>query len=254
MKFLKFVILKRLYINLILLAFIFPSLGELGGGLYAQDPQLFEHTWYFANGVIDGEPFLSPDSNFITELYIYNEGLNYLYVTCNQGWGFDGIDFDINNNIFLLPDGPIFIGDECTNNQQIDFTVLHNLIYFTNNTFANNPFIYTVEIIDDYSQLTLENGQGDWAVYNSVLLSTPTFHPNNFTLYPNPVKEVLQVNNSSNQPVSAIIYDINGKKLQTQSLEINLSTIYVKALNPGLYFVVFESETGERVSKKFVKK
>ncbi len=127
------------------------------------------------------------------------------------------------------------------------------MIYFTNNTFANNPFTYTIETVNDYSQLTIENGEGDWAVYNSVLLSTSTFQQNSFVLYPNPVKEVLQINNSSNQLVTAIIYNINGKKIQTHSLENKVSTTDVKALIPGLYFVVFESETGEWVSKKFIK-
>jgi hypothetical protein len=86
------------------------------------------------------------------------------------------------------------------------------------------------------------------------LLSTPSFDQNSFALYPNPVKETLRINNDSNQKVSATIYDINGKKLNGQSLETNATTIDVKAFSPGLYFVVFESEDGERVSKKFMKK
>ncbi len=60
-------------IGLFFISVLLPSFGGAGGEIYAQDPELFEHTWYFAIGEIDGEQFLSPDSNFITELYIMRE-------------------------------------------------------------------------------------------------------------------------------------------------------------------------------------
>src|SRR5690606_34782331 len=131
----------------------------------------------------------------------------------------------------------------------------HNLIYsdYQNTGIANNPFTYTIATVNNYYQLTIENGVGDWAVYNSVLMSSPSFSQNSFALYPNPVKETLQVSNNSNQMVTATFYDLNGKQLQSHSLETSASTIDVRVLNQGVYFVVFESEGGERVSKKFVK-
>src|SRR5690606_9412662 len=124
-----------------------------------------------------------------------------------------------------------------------------NLIYsdYQNTGIANNPFTYSIATISNYFQLTIENGEGDWAVYNSVLLSTASFGQNSFDLYPNLVRETLHINKGSTQSVSATIYDVNGKKLQSHFLKTNTSTIDVKALNPGLYFVVFESEAGERV-------
>ncbi len=132
----------------------------------------------------------------------------------------------------------------------------HNLFYgdFQISGIANNPFSYLIEPINDYLQLTITNGEGDWAVYNSVLLSTTTFHQNSFTMYPNPVQANLSINNTSNQSVKATIYDVNGKVLQSYTLEAYTSTINVKSLKTGLYFVIFENEGGERVSKKFVKR
>ena len=73
-------------------------------------------------------------------------------------------------------------------------------------------------------------------------------------IYPNPVKETLNINNSSNQTVTATIYDVSGKKLQSHVLESSKETINVKPLKTGLYFVVFENEAGERSSERFIKK
>lgn len=130
---------------------------------------------------------------------------------------------------------------------------MHYNIYYVDEEFPKNTFNYSIGIVDEYLQLTITNGEGDWAIYNSVFLSTPRFNTTAFSIYPNPIKETLHINNTTSQSVTATIYDLNGKQLQSHSLENNLSTLNVKALNQGLYFVVFESEDGDRVSKKFVK-
>ncbi len=254
MKFLKFKILKKLYIKLFFIAFIFPSFGGVGGGLYAQDPELFEHTWYFQEGELNGEIFY-PLSYFTGNIDFYADLIEVYHNYCEEGFA-SLIDYDLVENEFLLDFVEVVLIGVCSENEDLDFMNKHYSIYGTmDGTGAvKNPFVYIIESVGDNYQLTVENGNGDWAVYNSVLLSLSTFHQNSFTLYPNPVKEVLQINTSSSEMVKASIYDINGKLLQTHSLENIVSSIDVKALKQGMYFVVFESETGERVSKKFVKK
>jgi len=127
-------------------------------------------------------------------------------------------------------------------------------IFYVEEDVAKNPFTYAIEDVNDYLQLTITNGEGDWAVYNSVLLSATDFSYSDFTLYPNPVKETLNINNNSNQAVRATIYDLNGKSQQIHIIKNKTTVLNVKSLNQGLYFIAFETETGERVSKKFVKK
>jgi hypothetical protein len=133
------------------------------------------------------------------------------------------------------------------------FSIFHVCDSTTQTEVFKNPFTYTIATISNYYQLTVTNVDGDWAVYNSVLLSSPDFNAAGFIVFPNPIKESLQINSTSSQFVTATIYDISGKQLQSHSLQNSLSAISVKALNQGLYFVVFENEAGEKVSKKFVK-
>lgn len=251
-----FLNLKRIYLKLFIVFILLPFFGGTGGGLYAQDPQLFEHTWYFVNGELNDEAFF-PTQNLTPELVFIDDFIDVAYDFCSGGATFEEI-FYINDLFEILGD-VFFLVDECffpDHENELLLMQKHNLFYgdFQITGIANNPFNYTIETINDFLQLTITNGEGDWAVYNSVLLSTPTFDQKSFTMYPNPVKENLTINNTSDQNVTATIYDVIGTALQKLLLEANTSTINVKALNTGLYFVVFENESGERVSKKFVKR
>jgi len=227
--------------------------------LYAQDPELFEHTWYLEKVVIENESYYTIDYTDNSATVVFFETDEKIEVFLCEFDNFEsGTDFSPNNSftIFDVDLNPFF-GD-CAFFEGGDLLFFFN-IYFSiyldeNYEFPKNPFTYSIEAIDDYHQLTITNGEGDWAVYNSVLLSTIDFSYSDFTLYPNPVKETLNINNHSNQQVSAIIYDLNGKQMKSYTIENNTTVLEVKSLNQGLYFIVFETETGERVSKKFVKK
>ncbi len=257
MKILEFKILKIFYLNLIALVYMLPSFGGAGGGLYAQDPQLFEHTWYFQNGELNGIE-LYPTPSLTAHLTFQNEFLDIGYPYCSGGISFEevnhisNVSFEITGDYYILVNNCNFPKNEA----ELLFIANHNRVFgnFTGSTTLYfNPFTYTIETVDGHFQLTIENHEGDWAVYNSVLLSMSSFSQNSFALYPNPVNESVNVKNNSNQQVTATIYNIDGKWVQNHSLETNLSIIDVKELKSGLYFVVFESEVGERVSKKFVK-
>jgi len=226
--------------------------------LYAQDPQLFDHTWYFEYGELNGEPFMLPSipEGFYSTINFIEESANIYALTTNyshcEAVCGAGILFFINEPLFEIIDTACFASSCPLDSEMYIFESMNNLFYGMLSDVPN-PFTYNLEPVNDNLQLTIENGEGDWAVYNSVLLSTPTFHQNSFTMYPNPVQENLTIKNISNQAVTATLYDVSGKLLQSHELEENTSTINVKTLNTGLYFVVFENESGERVSKKFVK-
>ncbi|RFN58847.1 T9SS type A sorting domain-containing protein [Marixanthomonas ophiurae] len=220
--------------------------------LYAQDPDLFEHTWYFITGELEGEMFFQPPEEHNIEVNFSNDEIFLCYPSCDECYSnYVKITAD-SFTVSELESWIVLIGD-CIPPQN-DFIGVHNSVYFYNHENSKNPFTYTIEPVDDYQQLTITNVEGDWAVYNSVLLSTPNFNDTRFSIYPNPVKETLKISNDLNQTVTATIYDVSGKRLQSHALENSLSSIDVKALSAGLYFVFFENKAGERASKKFIKK
>ncbi len=166
---------------------------------------------------------------------------------------------DVTDTSFNLSTIVEYVSCNYTDPNEIAAVELYLSFYFelpfdTNST-PRNPFAYEwVDAGFPVDDLIITNADGDWLLYRTAFLSTPSFHQNSFIIYPNPVKENLTINNTSNQSVTATLYDVSGKLLQSHSLEANASAINVKTLKAGLYFVVFESEAGERLSKKFVKK
>ncbi|MBA3987411.1 MAG: T9SS type A sorting domain-containing protein [Flavobacteriales bacterium] len=252
--------LKLLYVNLIAIVVLLPSFGGAGGGLYAQSGDLLGESWTFIEGNINGVVLQSP-ANFggvFTNNYFGDSYFVFDYGTstyqCDE-WHITY--FDVSNNEFYLDEIIDIQTNTCQGPDVLDFIDKHNSFFvhlpLDTNGAPKNPFSYTIVNMGSQNQLTITNNEGDWAKYGGGMLSNQTFHQSSFTLYPNPVKEVLYVNNILKQEVMASVYDISGKLLQSHSIETSLSTINLQELNSGLYFVVFKSKTGERVSKKFVK-
>jgi hypothetical protein len=248
--------LKLLYVNLIAIVVLLPFFGGFYDGLYAQ-PVILQDTWHLIEGDINGST-IPQQVHHIAEFEHSISGGDIFDFTFGNCFEFFSVPYvDLTNDEFSLLNIDTYTTGSCTEPGDLAFIDLHNSFYFNlpldTNGSPKNPFTYNVADFVYYRELTIINPQGDWLLYRGIMLSTQSFNKDSFTIHPNPVKESLEVNNTSNQEVTASVYDINGKQLQSHYLEYNLSKIDVKALNSGLYFVVFESETGERVSKKFVK-
>jgi hypothetical protein len=59
-------------------------------------------------------------------------------------------------------------------------------------------------------------------------------------LYPNPARELLYIefmNAPATSGAELMIFDNQGKKIIAESLTTSKSTIDIRALNPGLYFI-----------------
>ncbi|MBA3987412.1 MAG: T9SS type A sorting domain-containing protein [Flavobacteriales bacterium] len=257
MKILEFKISKILSVNLIAITLLLLSFGGAGGGLYAQNPELYNSDWYLEKVIINNDHYYINDYTTYTGTISFNEIEESVDVFLCEFDDFQANTDFINNtsfeisNVLLNP----FFGD-CAYFDGGGSLVFFNLyfdIYLEDFEIAKNPFTYDITIVNSYSQLTIENADGDRAVYNSVLLSTNTFTQENFTISPNPAKEVLDITTRFSEAFTGRVYDMTGKLLQSQVFDVTQNQMDVEKLKPGVYFVFFESKTGERVSKKFVK-
>jgi hypothetical protein len=89
----------------------------------------------------------------------------------------------------------------------------------------------------------------DKIIFTSVL-SSSEFTKFDFSIYPNPVTNILNISNPNNFEIKNLsIIDINGRVVKNQS---DLSQINVSDLNAGVYFVTIESTDG-KTTKKFIK-
>lgn len=109
---------------------------------------------------------------------------------------------------------------------------------FANNTVPNNSTTGNDVFIIKLSQATLSNLS--FGVNNS------------FMIYPNPVKEILHIENSLNRNIETIrVIDVTGKVVLEQ--KGNERSVNLSNLNPGFYIVFITSE-GKVTSQKIIKK
>ncbi len=83
-------------------------------------------------------------------------------------------------------------------------------------------------------------------------LSTADFFRNNFAMYPNPAKDVLNISANTVELSAATITDINGRVVKQQSVNGMSAEINVSELNAGVYFVSVQSAEGKGTAK-FIK-
>ncbi len=84
-------------------------------------------------------------------------------------------------------------------------------------------------------------------------LSVAEFDGLNVNLFPNPIKDNLNIKLSNVVETKVNIYDINGKKLHEQKISNINTTIDVSEFSSGIYFVKLMNNKGER-TLKLVKK
>jgi subtilisin-like proprotein convertase family protein len=116
---------------------------------------------------------------------------------------------------------------------------------------------WTLRVIDNYNN---DGGTID-AVSIEVChieapLSNGDFENNLFSIYPNPAKELLYFNlNTIDLNQSKIeIFDIQGRKISSTSVESNQGSISIANLNDGVYILIFENGNTKYQQKLVVKK
>ena len=227
-------------------------MSKQSSNLYAQDPQLFENLWYLHDLIVDGQSHIPPINSeipFVASEF-FEDGTLYTEI-CDYG-GAGMLEYIGVNGFSILEMN--FLQGGCHTNYPIneDYAGLYlNFWYSIDNEIAS----YQITINGEIRTLIITSPNNDFSVFkNEILLSLDSFSKSKFIIYPNPAEEILFVNNNFNQKVTVNVFDMNGKLLQRQYIEAGLSQIDIKQLQTGLYFMILESETGERVNKKFVKK
>lgn len=231
--------------------------------LHAQDPILFEHTWYLEK-VFDGEDehFMSDYSFATGKTNFFEKDPFFSVFLCDIHWFTSNIEFLPNNEFgFTLSyieycPFPYQCNEEINNYEEFGF-ILNKFFSVFYETFENinNPFSYTFTQTGNEAHLIIENADGKKAYYNSYPLSIQGAQEQKFIVYPNPVQETLFINHlNSSESYSAKVYNLNGNKLLHFNLDGIQSEINVQNLKQGIYFLIIESDTGVKFTHKIIKK
>ena len=225
----------------ILILVLFASLSS-----FAQDPQLFKNDWYLQKVIIDGQDNFPP--NLPTEpqigkvAFIENEDVIEISYCDSTN---PTINFDLTENIFNLEDNPIILIGLCSYQENLSFASKYFSVFY-NQHIAINPFNYTITNENGIIILTIINSVGNKAIYTNELLANQNFDISSFTIFPNPVKNILQISTQIGLQVKQIqVYDVMGKKV----LEAKSTPLDVSNLASGLFFVKLETTQGVLVKR-----
>ena len=230
----------------------------------AQNPILLDHTWYFEVGNVNNETLFTPEVPeefpknipFESTLDFYLENGNAFFDIQHNYCSMYPImqaNFSNNESIFSANEYVVLDGFGCDYGE-VDIFLSYILFSFgVYNEQVPNPFSYTIEEVENYYKLTITNNDGNWLIYNSILLSNPAFNENTLSLYPNPVQNILNIQNTASNLSKVQIYDLNGRLLQNHLMQSNEVSLDVSQLNSGIYFVILENEMGNQISRKIVK-
>lgn len=107
-------------------------------------------------------------------------------------------------------------------------------------TIDNGTFEYS-------NRINSTTGLSGISTFSFATLTTENVIFNNISIYPNPVKNVLNIKGLGNELIKASIYNITGQKVISQTT--GLKTINTSSLAPGVYFLNLETNDASKTIK-----
>lgn len=220
---------------------------------FAQDPQLFENTWYLQNVIIEGEDNFPPYNDEVNNIPL-DISIDQLSTQVCAPLIATLIEFSTVEDDFSITEF-IQFGTDCFNQEN----QIYQSLYF--NTFFQPqivPRIFTYQIelgTNDSKSLILINEEGNQAIYGNQPLATPDLLIPQFSIYPNPVKNHLFLSSKNDvENLNVKIFNMEGRLLSAQNLVLGSQTsVDVSNLSSGIYFLNIKDEEGRVKVLKFLK-
>lgn len=219
---------------------------------FAQDPQLFNVTWYLHNVIIDGVNNIPPNPNMYLS---FDSPTSFSAKACNT-YGFQ-VAFPNNNTQFSVQWWSMSLEicqDQAAGNYQNIYIPVF-LEGFSFNSATNQLLTYSISEFEGVKTLIINSAFNKQAIYKTVALSTQQFNKESFTFYPNPSEDFIDINLIDNYLNDATleIYNEIGILFKREKISLNSSRIDINNLPNGLYFIKISTEQGSTV-KKLIKK
>ena len=211
----------------------------------AQDPELFENTWYLERLNINDIDYIPPINAEIDEVTLVFFENPYVLETV----ACETLSSDLLTNFTLDSFTTIdftLLFDDCVLQETIDFQNLYYVDFFP---YGDSPYVFTYVITTNGSNkvLTITNAANDFAVYNSESLSNPFFTESRVIVYPSPVKDELRFS-TQESILSVTIYNILGEKLLF--VDEDFEVLDLSQLPSGILILDIVTEKGKVIKKK----
>ncbi|QIE59962.1 T9SS type A sorting domain-containing protein [Rasiella rasia] len=219
----------------------------------AQDPALFDTTWYIHKITVDNVETFPPNSSepipFDETKFFMNP--NTMGTGYCSNYGAEVIYHPVDDTFELQ--SVVELKGTCNEQANLDFTTL--LAYFITVDFE--PFgeiiEYEVTTSGGSKSLLLTNSLGDSVLYGNEMLGVADNEQVNVHVYPNPTADVLYIEVGQQEVTDLTIYNLSGSQERSISEVKGNNSIDVQSLKAGVYFIKITNDTGMQLFNKFVK-
>lgn len=204
---------------------------------FSQMDELLSNEWFLAKVEIENEDFYPPSSE-INSFSVFTETGSSITI-CNL----ISLEYtDLSDFDFMLTGFSTTL-EQCIDQPGLDDfeAAFSSLFWFS----ENQVFQYTIETDSEWNHiktLIITNPEGNKAYFGNNALSTEELSKNKISIYPNPVKEKLTIENKNSNISNVQIVDTNGKLILNQKINSDKTEINFAAYPKGIYFIQFESE------------
>lgn len=221
--------------NIILTTFIFIALFAK-----AQQDELIENTWYLQKIIIDESEYITPINEEVNEVTIDFYNSYFSTGVCNGLWG--DIQYHSSGQSFTLSNVDVTLM-ECNLSDNFEFEQLYFSQFFYTDWELAHPFVFSINEVSDFLELTITNLMGVQAIYhtqNTVSLPESNHFNSKLHIYPNPANSQIFIESKTGLKIDElIIYNQLGQKALHLS-DINKS-IDISTLGQGVYIIELSS-------------
>ncbi|HTO38862.1 MAG TPA: T9SS type A sorting domain-containing protein [Brumimicrobium sp.] len=218
--------------------------------------QILANTWYLTEMNIDGETYIPPTNEEMHTITMgvepENEVMYWFHseVCSSTMGGFITWFSDYQISFFDFAGGY-----ECDNLENQDFEFLYASFFGIGGMDGIPMDCSVVENSDDNLILDIINQFGDTVTYTNQQMTVKDIDAQHIDIYPNPVKEVLIIDNNSQLKSGNIrITDVSGKLVYQQKIKNLKTEVNIVSFPMGIYFVSVEDNGKIIKTEKIVKK
>lgn len=219
---------------------------------FAQDPLLFNTTWYLHNVVVNGVDNIPPTSNmnlhFFTPTDLTTDACNIM---------FGSVAFENNTNQFSFSNYAITL-NFCNNTELAIYQEIYFPV-FIDGVDSGPPWssylTYSISEFEGIKTLIINSAFNKQAIYKNVMLSKERFKSTDFSFYPNPSEDSIEINihDAFSKNTVLEIYNELGILCKTENLISDKTRMELRDFGSGIYFLKIKTNEGTTV-KKLIKK
>lgn len=210
-----------------------------------QDEDIFLTSWFLESLTINEEEFPFLPNNEVNSIVLFfdfiteEEPITYSTSVCDELYGIANFIQTNNGSFVQLNNLSLEPYIEC----QLEENIAYDTLYFDFILNLNDvSYAYEIIVNNNFSTLILTSSTGDKAIYNNTNLAVQGFLKPTFTVYPNPVKDILHIENLTDIPIAEIVvYNSLGKQLI--KIPDPIDTIDMSNLSKGIYFITLRTST-----------